>query len=121
MSARGERVIETPDDEVRILFTNLALANAEQRMNKSVLAVARQLIDGQAGITEVAHLLRAGMEAANRSNGRRREAVSLADAYAVMDQVGLTTVITAVLEAMTEVLMYRGEAGLPDGGADPNG
>lgn len=116
MGARGEQIIDTPGGEVRILFTNFALASAEGRMNKPVLGVARDLVNGQAGITEVAHLLRAGMEAAERDNGARKATVSLQDAYTVMDEAGFTAVMTAVLEAMTAVLMYQGEVEA----ADPN-
>ena len=105
MSARGERFLETEDGEIRILFTNQALAEAEQRMGKPVLAVARDLVNNQSGVTEVAHLLRAGMQSAN-NNGRVKSSVSLHQAYQIMDEVGFTVVMKAVLEAMTDVLMY---------------
>ena len=68
MGARGERVLTLPGgDEVAILFTNFALAEAEQRTGKSVLAL---MSGGQFGISDTAQLLRAGMQAANRENGR---------------------------------------------------
>jgi hypothetical protein len=105
MSARGERFLETEDGEIRILFTNQALAEAEQRMGKSVLAVARDLVNGQGGVVDVAHLLRAGMQASN-NNGRIKNTVSLHQAYKIMDDVGFAVVLKAILEAITDVLMY---------------
>ena len=99
---RGERILETEDGEIRILFTNQALAEAEQRMGKSVLAVARDLVNNQSGVIEVAHLLRTGIQSAN-NNGRVKSSVSLHQAYKIMDEVGFTVVMKAVLEAMTDV------------------
>lgn len=102
----AERIIEAGDDEIRVLFTNAALAAAEQRLGRSVLAIMRNLVDGTAGVEETAQLLRAGMEAANRG----RDRVSMRDVYGIMDQVGFTTVLGVVLEAATEVLIYKGPA-----------
>lgn len=105
MTVRGEQFLETEDGEIRILFTNQALAEAEQRMGKAVLAVAHDLMNSQSGVFEVAHLLRAGMQSAN-NNGRRKNTVSLHQTYKIMDEIGFTVVVKAVLEAVTEVLMY---------------
>jgi hypothetical protein len=122
MGARGEQVIETPDGKIRILFTNFALASAEKRLDKSALGVARELIDGRPAIGDVVELLRTGMEAANRESGDRRS-VPAREAYQVVDTVGLVTVVAAVTEAMTAVLIYRGDSPPqpPKGGSDdPN-
>lgn len=109
MGARGEGTLEIDGREVRILFTNRALAQAEQRMNKGALAVVRELVAGEGKISDVAQLLREGMQAANRDNGHRRETVSLNDAYDLIDQVGIKTAMITVMEAMTAVLTYSGE------------
>lgn len=108
MGARGERFIETKEGEIRLLFTNQALAEAEARMDKSILGCARDLLNGQAGIGEVAQLLRVGMQASNQDEGRKKT-VPLQRAYQIMDEVGFTTVMTDVLEGITAVLMYKGE------------
>jgi len=116
MGARGERVIETEAGEITILFTNQALAEAEQRMNKGILGI---LFNSQIGIGDVAHLLRAGMQAAYHDQGRRKEAVSLHDAYKIMDEVGFSEVFTAVTEAVKAVLNYQREQE-ENGEPDPN-
>lgn len=106
MSARGERDIKTERGEIRLLLTNFALAQAELKMNKPALAVAREALDGQAMVSDIAHLLRAGMEAANREAGYRREGVPLSEAYRVLDEAGYVTVMRAVVEAITAVMTY---------------
>jgi hypothetical protein len=118
--ARGERTIQLPnDEEVTVLFTTFALADAEQKMGKSVLGVARGFLNNEAGVLETAQLLRAGWTASNRAAGLRKESVSLQDAYSVIDKAGFPQVMTAVLEAMSEVLMYDGKSGKNDE-PDPN-
>ena len=105
--ARGEGTLTTADgDEVRVLYTNRALAEAEQAMGKSVLAVAQGFADGDSGIGDMAALLQAGMEAARhdgREGGRR---VAVNDAFEVMDAVGFAGVATVVMEAVSDVLSY---------------
>lgn len=114
--ARGERIIQAGEQEVRVLFTNRALADAEKNMGKSVFSVARGLVNGQSGIGDIANLLQAGMRAARRDAGEKPFAVSLDRAFAILDEAGVTAVTTAVMEAMTDVLSYK-----PEDGADPNG
>lgn len=116
MSARGEQIITLPDGkEVAVLFTNRALADAEQQMGKSVIGVAQGFTAGQSALTDLAHLLRTGMAAARRDAGNRVP-VTMAEAYTVMDEVGFTAVAQAVMPALAAVLGYNGEDG-----ADPNG
>lgn len=116
MSARGQEIIKLPDDrEVVVLFTNRALADAEAQMGKSVIGVAQGFTAGQSTLTDLTHLLRTGMTAARRDAGDRRP-VTMAEAYAVMDEVGFTAVAQAVMPALAAVLGYDGE-----NGADPNG
>ncbi len=121
--ARGERVIETEDGEVRILFTNRALANAETQLNRGVFEVLADLQSG-GRIGDVAVLLQAGMEAARRDAREGGKPVTTAQAYAVLDEVGYAAAVIAVVEAVAEVVGYTRErdASIQDAGddADPN-
>jgi len=113
MGARGEATIEADGREVRILFTNRALAEVEAQLGQSIIAVAQGLADGSSGITEAAHLLRAGMEAARRDAGEGGRAIAMTDVYRVLDDVGYTGVVLAVSEAMAAVLSYGTEDTAP--------
>lgn len=106
MSARSEKYLTTERGEIKILFTNRALAEAEERMGKSVIQLATDFESGGTGITEIAILLRAGMEAARRENRSGSRPVTLNDAYDVLDEVGFTKVTTEVMTALAEVLSY---------------
>ena len=104
--ARGEYSIQTEAGEVRLLYTNRALVDAELAMGKSVLAVSQGFVQGESGMTEMVHLLQAGMEAARhdaREGGRR---VTVNDALRVMDEVGLAGVAAPVMEGVAAVLSY---------------
>lgn len=118
--ARGERAIVTEAGEVRVLYTNRALVEAERAMGKSVLSVAQGFADGESGITEVMHLLQAGMEAARhdaRQGGRR---VSPNDALRLMDEIGFAGIAAPVMEAVVEVLSYDPADADEYGDDDPN-
>lgn len=105
--ARGEEIIRLPDGkEVAVLFTNRALADAEGHMGKGVIGVAQGFAAGETSLTDLAHLLRAGMQAARRDRGELRRPVTLLDAYALMDAVGFTMCATAVMTAVAAVLGY---------------
>jgi len=104
--ARGESTIQTESGEIRLLYTNRALVAAEKAMGKSVLAVSQGFVAGESGVTEMVHLLHAGMEAArheDREGGRR---LTVNDALRVMDEVGLGGVAGPVMESIAEVLSY---------------
>ena len=117
--ARGDTVIQAGEREVRILFTNRALANVERQIGKSVIAVAQGFAAGLTGIGDVAQLLMAGMEAARQEARTGGRATTLNDAYGVMDQVGYERATQAVMEAISSVLSYKGEDAAGDG-TDPN-
>lgn len=104
--ARGETTIALADREVRILFTNRALADAEQALGRSILGVAQGMMDGTTGVTETVHLLRVGMNAARRDAGEPGPVVPLNRAYEVMDEAGFSAVMVAVMEAVSAVLSY---------------
>ena len=105
--ARGERTIVTEEGEVRVLFTNRALIEAERAMGKRITGVAQGFVDGESGMTEIMHLLQAGMEAARhdaREGGRR---ISQNDALRLLDEIGFAGIAAPVMEAVAEVLSYE--------------
>ena len=116
--ARGEGVIMAGGREVHILYTNRALAEAEGQMGKSVLGVAQGFAGGDSSLGDLAHLLRAGMQAARRESGERRP-VKLTEAYEVMDAVGFSEVASAVMQGVAAVLGYSADDEADDD-TDPN-
>ena len=106
MGARGEGVLLVDGREVRVLFTNRALARAETALGKTVLDLTRGVSRGDIGVNQVAELLRAGIEAAQLEAGNK-PTVTLDDAYEVMDAVGFPETARVVLEAFTVVMNYR--------------
>lgn len=115
MGARGEATISLDDGrEVQVLYTNRALAEAEQALQQSVLEVAQGFADGHSGVYDVAVLLRCGMEAARREARMGGGAISLNNAYEVLDAAGFSAVAAQVMGAVAAVLSYAGgEAGDP--------
>lgn len=111
--ARGETILQAGDREVRLLYTNRALADAEGQMGRSIIAVAQGFASGESalGIAELGHLLRAGMEAARRDARESGRAITLNEAYSVMDEAGFSRVARAVFGAISEVLSYDGSGG----------
>jgi hypothetical protein len=108
MGARSEKVILTDDGkEVRVLFTNRALAEAESQCGKSIIAISNGFQENKTGVTEVAALLRAGMEAARRDSHTGARAVTLQDAYELMDAAGFTEVVSVVMTAVADVIGYN--------------
>ena len=104
--ARGEATIQADDREIEILFTNRALATAEKFLGKSIIGIAQGFADGESGITEIVKLLQVGMEAARRDARIGSRAVTLNDAFAVLDEVGFATVAEAVMNAVADVLSF---------------
>lgn len=108
MAARGEQIIELPDGkEIVILFTNRALASVEERLSQSIMVVAGEVATGRASMTQIAHLLRAGMEAARKEQGDNRRP-SLDEAYQVLDELGFSPIMQAVTMSLSECLGYDG-------------
>lgn len=116
--ARGEGVIILPDgSEVAVLFTNRALVEAEQAIQKSILALSREFERGTFSIGDVAQLTLVGMRAARRDSRGGGPAPTLNDIYEILDQVGFSEVAKVVVGAVAEVLSFS-----PDNGeeSDPN-
>ena len=115
--ARGDVAIQDGDHEIRLLYTNRALANVERALGKSIITAA-QVGNGGGGIYDVAQLLLAGMEAARQEARATGRAHTLADAYAVMDRVGFAKAANAVMEGVAAVLSYGTETPREEGGDD---
>jgi hypothetical protein len=118
MSARGEGTIQVGDNEVQVLFTNRALAEVEGKLGKSILQILSGFNSGASGITELAHLLRAGMEAARKEAHAGGRMAKITDAFAILEEIGFARVAEPVLLAATAVLDYG--ASESDGDDDPN-
>lgn len=114
--ARGEAILQAGDREVRALYTNRALADAEQVLGRSAVAVAQGFSDGSSGMRELSVLLRVGMEAARRDAHEGGRAITPGDTFEVLDQVGYTRALAAVLEGVAAVLGYSGD----EASEDPN-
>jgi len=108
--ARGESIVQVDGREVRILFTNRALANAERAIGRSILAVAQGFARGESGIGDVAQLLLVGIEAARQDARITGRATTLNDAYTLMDAVGFAQAANAVMEAVAAVIQYGTES-----------
>lgn len=107
MGARGEGTIVHEDgSETHVLYTNRALADIESHTDQSVIAIADGFASGASGIREMAQVLRAGMEAHRRDARAGGRAVTLNDAYDVLDEVGFAAVAEVTMEAVAAVLSY---------------
>ena len=107
MGARSKKILTTAKREIEILFTNRALADAEERLGRPIIAVAQTFYEGQVGVIEVATLLLAGMRAAQRDARTGENPATLNDAYDILDEVGFAEVTTVVMTAIAEVLNYN--------------
>jgi hypothetical protein len=104
--ARGEALLEVDGESYPILFTNRALAEAEQRTGKTITALARGAAQGALGVGDVAALLLTGMEAGRKDARISRKAYTMVDAYDLLDRLGFGKVAGAVFEAIGAVLAY---------------
>jgi hypothetical protein len=120
MGARGEGSIECPDGrEVKLLYTNRALAEIEKALDRSIIEVLNRFGEGSSGIRETATILRSGMEAARRDGREGGRSITLNDAYAVLDEVGFAAAASEAFAAVGAVLSYNAEG--EGGDTDPNG
>lgn len=118
MGARGETTLQVDGREVRLLFTNRAIADVEQRLGRNIIGMLQGFAQGETGMTEVVTMLRVGMEAARQDARESGPAVAMNTAWKVMDEVGFGQVAAAVMEAVAAVLSYDGAQA--DEGEDPN-
>ena len=118
MSARGEGYLTVGEEQVTILFTNRALAQAEMQLGKTVLQIANDAAAGDLGITDVARLLLVGMQAARRDLKLKGTPPGIKDAFAVMDEAGFAEAARVVMETLATVLSYDPNEG-EETDADP--
>jgi hypothetical protein len=109
--ARGEAIINVDGRRYEVLFTNRALAEAEALTGKTVV----QLLDRAAiGVTDLAHLLVAGLEAARRESEPSRARYGPEDAWAIIDAAGFFPALQAVVKSLVAVVTYAaGDKGEP--------
>jgi hypothetical protein len=110
---RGQATILSGEGEIHVLYNNRALAEAEKMLGRGILTALSGFSKGEFSVGDAAILLQVGMEhdrRAARVGGRR---VTIDDAYKLMDECGLMTVVKPIFEAIAEVLNY-------DGGSDEN-
>ena len=122
MSARGESVIHANGREIYLLFTTRACMSAEKQLGKSMPSIMRDFSLNNLSYTELAALLRAGMEAARMDAHTSGRPVSNNDAIDLIDEMGYTTVSAPIMEAVAAVMIYKpsDEGEVVEDGTDPN-
>lgn len=106
---RGEAAIQTENGEIQVLYTTRALVDIETTTGKTILAIAEGFGNGESGITDIAQILRAGMENHRRDARAGGQICKLNDALNVLDEVGFSEVAGVVMEAVAYVLGYGTE------------
>jgi len=104
--ARGEGILLVDGEEHRILFTNRALAEAEKRTGKTMVALAQGATEGELGIGDMAILLQTGLNAARRDEMGGARLLPPNTAFNLLDRAGFAQVAMVVLEAVGAVLAY---------------
>ena len=119
MSARGEAILNVNGKEIPILFTNRALLIAEKQIGQPIMGVINAMSNMQISMGDLVALLRAGMEAARVDGRLGGKPYSNENAMDVIEELGLTTVLVPVVEAVSAVISYNGQAE-PDNETSPN-
>jgi len=107
--ARGEGTIQYQGEELPVLLTNRAIAEAEKATGKTMVQLAQSGSTGNIGMNDIVQLLRAGLEYGRRDAGIRRQVYSVSDAYDVMDERGFAEVAEVVCLALADVMSYHSE------------
>jgi len=118
--ARGEGFLTIDGEQVPILFTLRALAEAEGVLNKSVTELLRGAMERNLGIGDTAQLLRIGLEHARQDRGGRYNSYTMREVWQILDQLGFAAVAIVVLEAISAVLSFSTEKAEDEGDADHN-
>lgn len=103
-------MLQAGDREVRLLFTNRAIATAEEKLDKGIIEVLTRFDRGGGGIAETAILLQAGMEFARRDERIGGRPISLPQAYEILDEAGFAQTLAAIADGVRAVLTYGTEA-----------
>jgi hypothetical protein len=107
--ARGEAFIETAERTYPVLLTNRALAEAEEALGKSVLAIGQAAQRGDIGLRDTAELLRIGLEYGRREAKWGKDVVRSPLAFDILDEVGFQPVAMILLTCLLNVLSYDRE------------
>jgi len=107
--ARGSTTFFVGDQEIRVLYTNRALAEIEANLNKSIVEISQGFSDGKTGIREVATMLRFGMEASRRDMRDGGRSVTMDDAYKILDELGFAEIAAAIIPAIVDMLTPKTE------------
>lgn len=105
--ARGEAFIEFEGEQLPILFTNRALGDVEKATSKTMLQIVNEAQNMMLGLTDTAHLLRAGLEYGRRDARVTRKPYTLLGAWDVMDEVGWIPTLELLVVPLAEVLGYK--------------
>ena len=111
--ARGEGYIDAENQEHPVLFTNRALAEAEQVLGLPMAGYLARARSGDIGVQQIAQLLRIGLEHARRDRKEQRASYTQNDAFDLLDEFGFVAVSTVVVQALTAVLTYNREGANP--------
>ena len=111
MTARTTHTIKLENEEIGVLYTNRALADAETETGKNLLALLNEISAGNLSIADVSVLLKVGMEAYRRDAKTGGNPITLDDSYRVMDEVGFSKVSEIVLTSIADVLNYNSGLG----------
>ena len=95
--ARGEAVIQTESGEVNALYTNRALVDIEAATGNNIILHTQNLEHFETGVTEVAHILRIGMETYRRVKALGGQLIKMKHALDVIDELGYLEVANVVM------------------------
>ena len=114
--ARGEATFECGGETYTLLYNNRALADAENRTGKGILAVMDEARERKISVRDTADMLVAGLEAARREARAPHKPFTVEHAYAILDAMGFPAVYQLVMEAILQCFQYE-----PEGSAEePN-
>ncbi len=105
--ARGEEILVHRGEELPMLLTNRALADIEQATGKTIVQLAQAAKTGDLGVSDVAEMLRAGLEYGRRDAKTRSKAYTMADVWDIMDEQGFVTCLKCAINAVASVLSFR--------------
>jgi len=104
--ARGETYLPVDGEQRMILFTNRALAMAEQATNKPITVLLQEASQNRLSVTDTAALLRIGLERARQEQRIAGRPITQAEADKVLDAVGFLATAQAVFLAINAVLTF---------------
>lgn len=107
--ARGEGFLTIDGEQVPVLFTNRALAEAEGILGKTVTELLQGAMERNLGMQDTAQLLRIGLEQARQDRGGRLNSYTMREVWRILDKLGFAAVAVVVLEAIAAVLGFSGE------------